>query len=208
MGSLILVPRIAGLVVLALIAAACGGDDAGATTTSITPPSSTTSTAVTTTTSPDVTNTTQVTTTTAAPEVQTISVVFASADQSDCSNTETFERTIDEAADPIASAFELLVAGPTAEEQATGAGSFFSADTEGMVLSVTLEAGLLTVEFDDLRPVIPNASTSCGSMSLIAQLNGTAFQFDDVDRVTYLIEGSCPAFFNWLQTECQEYARS
>ncbi len=76
-----------------------------------------------------------------------------------------------------------------------------------MVRSVTLESGLLTVDFEDLRPVIPNASTSCGHLSLIAQLNGTAFQFAQVDRVTYQIDGSCDAFFNWLQTECQEYGR-
>ena len=67
--------------------------------------------------------------------------------------------------------------------------------------------GLLTVDFADLRPVIPNASTSCGHLSLIAQLNGTAFQFGEVDRVTSRIDGSCDMFFNWLQTDCQTYAR-
>ncbi len=137
----------------------------------------------------------------------TVRVVFASSDASDCSNTETFDLTIDEAAEPMEAAFELLLAGPTAAEQATGAGSFFSDETRGMVRSVTLESGLLTVDFEDLRPVIPNASTSCGHLSLIAQLNGTAFQFAQVDRVTYQIDGSCDAFFNWLQTECQEYGR-
>jgi spore germination protein GerM len=147
---------------------------------------------------------------TSSTEVVTGRIVlmfFASADQSDCSSTEEFERTIDEGADPIESAFQLLVAGPTTEEQTTGAGSFFSSDTEEMVRSVTLDAGLLTVNFEDLRPVIPNASTSCGHMSLIAQLNGTAFQFADVDRVTYQIEGTCEAFFNWLQRDCHEYTR-
>lgn len=207
MSASVLVRRMAGWVVLLLVFAGCGEANVDASTTSPGEASSTTSTVITSTTAADTTTTTESTMTTEAVTGQIVEVVFASADQSDCSNTETFERTIDEAADPIESAFLLLVAGPTSEEQTTGAGSFFSSDTEGMVRSITIAGGLLTVDFEDLRPVIPNASTSCGSFSLIAQLNGTAFQFEEVDRVSYQIEGSCQTFFNWLQRECQEYTR-
>lgn len=211
MNSSILVRRLGGFLVLVLVVAACGGSGVDTSTTSLPTLSSSTSTVITSTTSPETTTTTTTTMeSTSSTEVVTGRIVlmfFASADQSDCSSTEEFERTIDEGADPIESAFQLLVAGPTTEEQTTGAGSFFSSDTEEMVRSVTLDAGLLTVNFEDLRPVIPNASTSCGHMSLIAQLNGTAFQFADVDRVTYQIEGTCEAFFNWLQRDCHEYTR-
>lgn len=200
--------RLTGLLVLALVVAACGQADAEASTTSSTGTSSTTSTVATSTTSPKETTTTAATTTTETETGQIVQVVFASSDQLDCSYTETFERMIDETAEPIESAFQLLVAGPSAEEQATGVASFFSRQTEGMVRSVTVDDGLLTVDFEDLRPVIPNASTSCGHLSLIAQLNGTAFQFEEVERVTYRIEGSCETFFNWLQTDCQEYGRT
>lgn len=134
-------------------------------------------------------------------------MVFAAEDQSDCSNVTAFNRLVDEAAEPIGTAFALLVAGPTAEEEAEGAVSFFSNETAGMLRSVELSDGLLTVGFGDLPPVMNNASTSCGSSSLIAQLNGTAFQFQEVDRVSYQIEGSCDAFFGWLQRDCQEYLR-
>ena len=209
MSSSGLLRRLAGLVVVALAVAACGDGEEAASTTSIPNTSSTSSYVATSTTAPEVTTTLQVTTTTSLQEAtgRTVQVVFASSDQSDCSNIESFDRTIDEAAEPIESAFQLLVAGPTPEERATGADSFFSSKTEGMIRSTTVENGLLTVDFDDLRTVIPNASTSCGHMSLIAQLNGTAFQFEEVDRVTYQIEGTCNTFFNWLQTDCQEYTR-
>jgi hypothetical protein len=73
---------------------------------------------------------------------------------------------------------------------------------------VTLDNGLLLVDFGDFRELIANASTSCGSMSLLSQLNATAFQFEEVERVRYLIEGSCDAFSNWLQRECMEYTRT
>lgn len=208
MGSSRLRTSLTFLAGVALGLAACGEADVIGTTTSLGPSSSTTPSVVTSTTLTDAPTTTMATTTTDAATGQVVDVVFASANQSDCSNTEAFQRIVDETADPIESAFQLLVAGPTTEEQESGAGSFFSSETDGMVRAVTVEDGLLTVDFEDLRPVIPNASTSCGHFSLIAQLNGTAFQFDEVARVTYQIEGSCDTFFNWLQTECQHYTRS
>lgn len=180
--------------VLALILSACGDGDAGSVSTTD-EVSQTTSTAPAT------------TTTTASATTSVVQVFFAAADQSDCSNVTPFDRTIPESSDPIGASFEELLAGPTAEEESSGAGSLFSGDTAGMLRSVTLTDGLLTVDFEDLRPVIPNASTSCGSASVTAQLNNTAFQFPDVERVTYSIEGSCDAFFNWMQTECQVYPR-
>ena len=56
--------------------------------------------------------------------------------------------------------------------------------------------------------MIPNASTSCGSEALLAQLNGTAFQFADVERTRYLLDGSCQDFANWLQRTCFDTDRS
>jgi len=44
-------------------------------------------------------------------------------------------------------------------------------------------------------------------MSLLAQLNATAFQFDRVERVRYEMEQSCDTFSNWLQRDCAEYTR-
>ena len=76
-----------------------------------------------------------------------------------------------------------------------------------LVASAAVDDGLLVVDYDDIRSVIPNASTTCGSMALLAQLTTTAFQFDDVERVRYEIEGSCDTFAGWLQRECMEYSR-
>jgi spore germination protein GerM len=200
--------RLVGLSILALIVAACGEAEVAASTTTSVADTSSTTTLVATTTTVDSSSTTQgSTSTTEDPTGQIVQVVFGSEDYSDCSNTVTFDRTIAETAEQVETAFQLLVAGPTSDEEAEGASSFFSAETEGMIRTVQIVDGLLTVGFDDLRPVIPNASTSCGSFSLIAQLNGTAFRFEEVKRVTYQIDGSCDTFFGWLQRDCQEYSR-
>jgi hypothetical protein len=80
-----------------------------------------------------------------------VQVVFASSDQSDCSNLTNLDREVDESVEPVEATFDLLEAGPNAVEQAEGANSFFSEATAGMVRSITLDNGLLTVDFDDFR---------------------------------------------------------
>ena len=204
------------MVVLALsvmlIPTACGDDntaDNDTTPTSTAQPTTSTSEATTSTTEATTATTTPSTTTTSTvPEgTETVSVFFSTGDGSDCSQVDEFERQIAVADDAIRGAFDVLVTGPTDGEQAAGASSFFSADTGRTVRSATLQDGLLVVDFEDLRPLMPNASTSCGSEALLAQLNATAFGFSEVVSVRYEISGDCDAFANWLQRECQEFAR-
>jgi hypothetical protein len=158
------------------------------------------------TTTTTVASTTESATTTPSSDLTTVEVAFTVND-GECDDVVVYERQVDASADPIVAAFESLVAGPTIDEHASGAGSFFSAETTGMVASAVADDGVLVVNFDDLRSVIPNASTTCGSMALLAQLTTTAFQFDDVERVRYEIDGSCDTFAGWLQRECMEYTR-
>lgn len=198
-----------GLVVVSL--AACGDDDGdAAATTTTTSAATTTTTAATTTTVATTTSTTSTTTTiatTTAPAGVMVDVHFSTGDGSDCSMVAAFRRDVG-GADPIQAAFEELVGGPTAAEVEAGAGSAFSPDTADVVQAVSLDDGLLVIDFADLRPLIPNSSTSCGSEALLAQLNGTAFQFATVDRVRYRIAGSCDDFANWLQRDCFDADRT
>lgn len=92
-----------------------------------------------------------------------------------------------------------LLAGPTAAEREAKVSSWFSDETSGMLRSVTIADGHAVVDFADLRPVIPSASSSAGSARLLAELDATVFQFRSVESVEYRIEGSCEAFNEWLQ---------
>jgi hypothetical protein len=108
-------------------------------------------------------------------------------------------RLVPESARVLRAALDALLSGPTAAERDASFGSWFSEDTEGMVRSVTINGGHAVVDFDDLRPVIPNASASAGSERLLSQLDATVFQFRTVETVEYRIEGSCEDFTEWLQ---------
>lgn len=103
---------------------------------------------------------------------------------------------------PLRGVLEALLAGPTEAEIDLGYGGWFSAETAGMLNSVRIEDGVAYVDFDGaLADVIPGASTSCGSMLLLAQLDQTVEQFPTVDRVVYMLDGSAEAFYSWLQME-------
>lgn len=109
----------------------------------------------------------------------------------------------------VEEALTALLRGPTAEERETGIHSWFSATTSSALKSVTVDsAGKAVVNFADLRELIPNAASSAGSAMLLHELNGTIFQFSEVQAVEYRIEGSCAAFWEWLQYDCQVVRRA
>jgi hypothetical protein len=96
-------------------------------------------------------------------------------------------------------AVAALLRGPTAAERRAGYGGWFSRRTAGRLNGVRLSGGVAHVDFRDFRTIIPNASTSCGSALLLAQLDRTVLQFDTVDRAVYSFDGSVNRFYEWLQ---------
>jgi len=107
----------------------------------------------------------------------------------------------------LRAALEALVEGPTEEEEARGITSFFSAETSEILQAVTLVGDSAAVDFRDLPSLVPNASSSTGSFLFLSELNGTVFGLPGIARVEYRMDGSCEAFWNFLQRSCQEVRR-
>ncbi len=68
-----------------------------------------------------------------------------------------------------------------------------------MLAGVRIARGVAYVDFHDLRRLIRNASTCCGSALLLVQLDRTVLQFPSVHRTVYSIEGRRSTFYEWLQ---------
>jgi hypothetical protein len=134
-------------------------------------------------------------------------VFFGVDSATDCSEVAGYQRVVATDVDPVETAFRELLGGPTQAESNAGANSWFTDATQGMLRSALLDDGRLIVDFDDFSTVIPNASTSCGSARLLAELSTTAFQFPEVETVTFTFEGSCEAFGEFLQLGCVEIDR-
>jgi hypothetical protein len=101
----------------------------------------------------------------------------------------------------LTGALHALLASPTAAERRHGYGGWFSARTAHSLRSVRVTRDVAYVDLRDLRRVIPNASSSCGSALLLAQLERTLTQFPRVRRAVYSIDGNRRAFYEWLQLE-------
>jgi len=133
-------------------------------------------------------------------ELLAVEVFFANTGLGDpCGGVFPVSRTVAAAA-PLQPTLEALLAGPSAAEQALGYEGWFSAETEGLLRDVRVESGVAHVDFaTQLRLVIPNASTSCGSAGLLAQLDRTVTQFPTVDEARFSLGGDETAFYEWLQ---------
>lgn len=107
----------------------------------------------------------------------------------------------------LTGAMRALLAGPTKAERSRGYGGWFSAETAGHLRSARITRGVAYVDFRSFVPHIPNASTSCGSTLLLAQLDRTAKQFPTIKRTVYSFNGSQHAFYEWLQREAPEGER-
>ena len=140
-------------------------------------------------------------------EPGSVLVFFTCADADPPADVYPVERPGPDSADAAArltAALEALLEGPSSAEAARGYDSWFGSETAGMLNEASIDAdGHAVVDFADFSGVIPNASTSAGSQVLLASLNATVFQDDEVTEIEYRFDGSCDAFWNWLQTECQ-----
>lgn len=104
-------------------------------------------------------------------------------------------------------AMQALLAGPTKAERTRGYGGWFSVTTAGHLRGVRIVHGVAFIDFRSFAREIPNASTSCGSALLLAQLDRTAKQFKAVKRTVYSFNGSSHTFYEWLQREPPEAQR-
>jgi spore germination protein GerM len=141
-----------------------------------------------------------------APATTTVTLYFSNSvldpGASNCAQVYAVHRNVPASSDVLAATLKELLAGPTAAEAAKGYGSWFSPATAQALISAKVSGNTSYVNLTDLRTVIPNASTSCGSASLLAQLRTTAQQGGMTPRVLYAINGQPKTFWEWLQVGC------
>ena len=116
----------------------------------------------------------------------------------DCTRVHPLRRTVS-APLVLTGAIRALLAGPSAPERRAGYRGWFSAKTANTLRGVRIRHGVAYVDFRDFSRLIPNASSSCGSALLLAQLDTTTTQFATVKRAVYSFNGDRRTFYEWLQ---------
>lgn len=130
---------------------------------------------------------------------QTINVYF-NEDANNCSAMRPIERKVPKIKDIETIALKSLFRGPSEE----GYNSFFSSATADILLNFHGKDGTAYVDLTDIRAIIPNASSSCGSAMLLSQMDATIKQFGTYSKTLYAINGSSEDFYEWLQLEAPE----
>jgi hypothetical protein len=142
------------------------------------------------------------------PETMTIKVYFNNINFNpnleDCSKVYSLNRIIPKTVEVAKAALKELFKGPTEEEKSQGYTSWFSKETQDILKSVKVKNGTAYVDLKDLRQMIPNASTSCGSAEFFAEVEATLQQFPTVDKVIFAIDGKPATFYEWMQIGCYE----
>lgn len=119
----------------------------------------------------------------------------------DCKKVYPVEREVFQGNEVIG-AIDLLFAGPTADELKQGYVSAFSSKTKAINIGSFVKNGILYINFSDIRKIIPNASTSCGSAQFSSEIETTAKQFSNVNKIIYAINSDPKTFYDWMQIGC------
>jgi spore germination protein GerM len=134
----------------------------------------------------------------ASPGAAEVRVFFVPGGADPCG---TVAPVVRKAAGPVTPELALreLLAGPTVDEAAAGFTSLFGPATADALIEVIVADGIARVSFQDLRQIIPNASSSCGSAALLGALDATLAQLPGIGGARYSFGGDEAAFYEWLQ---------
>ncbi len=127
-----------------------------------------------------------------------VRVYFVGGGMDPCGEVGPVVREVEGSVDAEVALRELL-RGPTEEETAAGFTSLFGPATADALQGVVVADGIARVSFADLRPLVPNASSSCGSAALLAALDSTLAQVPGIRGARYSFGGDEAAFYEWLQ---------
>jgi hypothetical protein len=122
----------------------------------------------------------------------------------DCGLVYGVERTSTSQQASYEEKLNTLFAGPTEEEKSAGYTSFFSSQTSGILKSVKIDGSTAYVDLQDVRNLIPSASSSCGSASFTSQVEETLKHDREISKVIYAINGDPEVFYEWMQFGCSE----
>jgi hypothetical protein len=137
---------------------------------------------------------------------QTIIVYYSNSRRSGndqaCEVVYGTERNLSGTGSPTEEALRELFKGPTAAEAKQGYSSIFSETTRDILISVKTVESKAYVNLKDIRPIIPNASSSCGSAQFLSSVGETLKHDRQITAVYYAINGNPQLFYDWIQIGC------
>ena len=125
-------------------------------------------------------------------------------DMLDCRLTYPVLRNVSGTMPYAEQSLRALFAGPTDDEKNAGFQSLFNTSTARVLRSVKIVENVALVNLKDIRTLIPNANSSCGSAQFIAEIEKTLKELPDVYQVYMAIDEDPSRIYEWLQLGCSE----
>lgn len=121
----------------------------------------------------------------------------------DCRKVHAVERKVSKTQAVAKTALEEFFKGVTSEESAKGYVSFTPDETKNILKSIKIKNSVAYINFNKVvYEQLGNATTSCGG-GFFSSIEQTLFQFPNIKKVFYAIEGSPRDFYEWVQVgEC------
>ena len=121
----------------------------------------------------------------------------------DCRKVYAVERKIPKTKAVAKTALEEFFKGVTAPESAKGYVSFTPEETKDIFKSIKIKNKTAYINFNKVvYEQLGSATTSCGG-GFFSSIEKTLFQFPNIKKVFYAIEGSPRDFYEWVQVgEC------
>ncbi len=141
------------------------------------------------------------------PAEQTVTVYFSNVEHDPdavCDRVFPVERRVAAGVPAVEAALRQLVGGPQPDERAQGYSSFFSNATQSRIRAIRTGDSTVYLDLADSRAELVGANSSCGSASLLAQLEQTVSANGGYDRIIVAFDGDPELFYEWLQIGCME----
>ncbi|MEK7580406.1 MAG: GerMN domain-containing protein [Patescibacteria group bacterium] len=143
-----------------------------------------------------------------APQNKKIAIYFNNnqfdPNFSDCGKTYPVFRIINDSVNLPEAALKELFKGPTEQEKEQGYVSWFSPQTEFILKNLKIKNNTVYVDLIDIRPIIPNASSSCGSAEFLSEIENTLKQFPEIEKIIFAINEKPSDFYEWIQVGCDK----
>jgi hypothetical protein len=101
---------------------------------------------------------------------------------------------------PIRATLGLMLNGPTKRERAAGCAGV--ADLTGIIRSMDLDAGVLTIDLTDDRADFSWISTSHAGAVFVGQFAATLARFPEIEEVVLQLDGSCTDLYRMMEKDC------
>jgi len=122
----------------------------------------------------------------------------------DCRLTYPVEKAVSGTLSYEEQSLRTLFSGPTDEQIKAGFQSFFNSSTAEILKSFSVIENVALVNLKDIRNLIPNANSSCGSAQFLAEIENTLKQFPHIYQVYLAIDEDPNKIYEWLQLGCTE----